>query len=106
MGPDAGPNFVCLKLGIQFLRHAGIPESRCDQNDHRRAEKVLGANKGHWEFRSFMEGPKLAFGDTKDDIFNPIFTNARRTITKFQHFLNPKFLSARTANFFNNFDLG
>ena len=66
MGPDAGPNFVCLKLGIQFLRHAGIPESRCDQNDHRRAEKVLGANKGHWEFRSFMEGPKLAFGDTKD----------------------------------------
>ena len=35
-------------------------------NAGRRAEKVLGANKGHWEFRSFIEGSKLAFGDTKD----------------------------------------
>eukprot|EP00116_Pleurobrachia_bachei_P007732 sb/3467994/ len=43
-----------------------VGESRCDQDDQRWVEKALGANKGHWEFRSFTRGPILAFGDTKD----------------------------------------
>ena len=43
-----------------------MPESGGDQDDQRRAEKALGANKGHREFRSFTKGPNSAFGDTKD----------------------------------------
>ena len=43
-----------------------MPESGGDQDDQRRAKRALGANKGHWEFRSFTKGPNIAFGDTTD----------------------------------------